>query len=355
VNPVLARLSAKIAPLVQAELVGILIAELHRHFDEHLLPELHERVEAIVERALPERIEAILARDLPQRVQSITESILAARPSQIYKPSMVVAGSVKGEYMSASIPLARDFLHPAYREFCRMYNLPMQLHRKWWEYAFIYERLRKGNALRPGLRGIGFGVGTERLPSFFAGLGIRITATDAPVGANWSGSGAESDHKNWLFHPDMIDRASFDNRVSFEYCDMNNIPDHLSDHDFCWSSCSFEHLGNLRNGIDFVVNSVERSLKIGGIACHTTELNLSSDDETIETGDTVLYRKKDLEQLCATLEEHGHWVEPLRIEPGTWPPDYFVDVPPYCSDPHLKLLIGSYVSTSVGIVARRGR
>jgi hypothetical protein len=354
-GPALTRLSAKIAPFVQTEIVGVLIAELQRHFNEHLLPELHERVEAIVERGLAERIEAILARDLPASVESIIDRVLTAKPAQIYKPSAVVAGSVKGEYMTASTPLARDFLHPAYQEFCRIYNLPMQLHRKWWEYAFIYEHLSKGGALRPGLRGLGFGVGNEKLPSFFAGLGAHITATDAPVGANWSGSGTESDHKNLLFQPDMIDRASFDDRVSFEYCDMNNIPDHLAGYDFCWSSCVFEHLGSLQNGMDFVVNSVERSLNVGGIACHTTELNLSSDDETIETGGTVLYRKKDLEQLCATLEERGHQVEPLRIEPGTWPPDYFVDVPPYCSDPHLKLLIGSYVSTSVGIVARRGR
>ena len=340
---------------MQTELARILIAELDRHFSEQLLSQLQKQVEAIVDRQLRERLEAILARDLPERVASIIDRVLTAKPSQIYKPSAVVAGSVEGEYMTASIPLARDFLHPAYQEFCRIYNLPMQLHRKWWEYAFIYERLSKGGALRPGLRGLGFGVGTEKLPSLFARLGARIAATDAPIGANWSGSGTESDHRNWLYQPDMIDRASFDDLVSFEYCDMNNISDHLAGFDFCWSSCVFEHLGSLRNGMDFVINSVERTLKVGGIACHTTELNLSSDDETIETGGTVLYRKKDLEQLRATLQERGHWVERLRIEPGTWPPDYFVDVPPYCSDPHLKLLVGSYVSTSVGIVARRGR
>ena len=353
-GPALTRLSAKIAPLVQAELVETLISELHRHFQEHLLPGLQGRVGAMVEASLSEHLEAILSRDLPERVESIIDRALTAKPVQIYKPSAVVAGSIKGEYMTASIPLARDFLHPSYREFCEVYKLPMQLHRKWWEYAFIYQRLSEAGVLRPGLRGLGFGVGTEKLPSFFAGLGVHVMATDAPVGTNWSGSGSEADHKNRLFHPDMIDRDTFENRVSFQYCDMNDISGHLSGYDFCWSSCSFEHLGSLQNGIDFVIKSVE-TLKVGGVACHTTELNLSSNEETVESGGTVLYRKKDLEQLCATLEEHGHWAEPLRIEPGTWPPDYFVDVPPYASDPHLKLLIGSYVSTSVGIVARRGR
>jgi hypothetical protein len=89
-----------------------------------------------------------------------------------------------------------------------------------------------------------------------------------------------------------------------------------------------EHLGSLQHGINFVINSLERNLKVGGVVCHTTELNLSSYDTTIETGVTVLYRKTDLDRLCQMLEECGHWVEPLRIEPGGLPPDYLVDVPP---------------------------
>lgn len=209
--------------------------------------------------------------------------------------------------------------------------------------------------LRHGCRGLGFGVGTEKLPSLFASLGARITATDAPVGLNWDRTSDISDHRSRLFDPDIIDQETFNDRVSFEYCDMNNIPSHLTDYDFCWSSCSFEHLGTLQHGLDFVVNTVERNLKVGGVACHTTEFNLSSDDQTIETGVSVVYRKKDLERLFRLLQERGHWVEPLRIEPGTLPPDYFVDVPPYISNPHLKLLYESYVLTSVGLVARRGR
>ena len=136
---------------------------------------------------------------------------------------------------------------------------------------------------------------------------------------------------------------------------MNDISDSLTEYDFCWSSCAFEHLGSIQNGIDFFINSVEKTLKVGGVACHTTELNLTSDIDTLETGGCVLYRKRDLVQLSAALEERGHWVEPLRIEPGDLPPDYLVDIPPYASNPHLKVLLAPYVTTSVGIFARRGR
>ena len=315
-----------------------------KRFIDHPIADARLRVEKIRTGELPEQVEAILTRELPKQIGVM-----------FYQPNDIVAGTAAGEYMAASNPLARDFLHPEYQKFCRIYHEQMTLHRKQWEFAFIYERLRKAGVLCPGTRGLGFGVGTEKLPSFFASLGIHITATDAAPGQNWAGSSDVSDHKSRLFQPDMIDLESFDNRVSFEYCDMNDIPSHLTDYDFCWSSCSFEHLGNLQRGIDFVINSVEQSLKVGGVACHTTELNLSSDDKTIETGGTVIYRKKDLERLCRTLIERGHWVEPLRIEPGTLPPDYFVDVPPHSHNPHLKLLLGSYVATSVGLVVRRGR
>lgn len=136
---------------------------------------------------------------------------------------------------------------------------------------------------------------------------------------------------------------------------MNAIPDDLKGYDFCWSACALEHLGSLKHGINFVINTIEQTLSVGGMACHTTELNLSSNDDTVESGRYVLYRKRDLDEMSRTLEGRGHWVQPLQIEPGDLPPDYLVDVPPYSRKPHIKLLLGSYVTTSVGIVSRRGR
>jgi len=327
---------------------------------EYLALTLPAQVQAIVARELPAQVQAIVARELPAQVEAIIDRVPVVRRSQAYQPNNIVSRTVYGQYMSASNALARDFLHPEYQKFCQIYKEPfVELHRKWWEWAFIYNRLSKAGVLRPGTRGLGFGVGFEKLPSFFAGFGVQITATDAPSGINWSLPTNVSDYKNGLFKSDIIDRETFDVCVSFEYCDMNDIPDHLSDYDFCWSSCAFEHLGSLQHGLDFVVNSIERTLKVGGIACHTTEFNLSSDEETVETGPSVIYRKKDLERLCRILEERGHWVEPLRIEPGTLPPDYFVDAPPYRAEPprppHLKVFSGSYVHTSVGFVAQRGR
>src|SRR5262249_16808542 len=142
--------------------------------------------------------------------------------------------------------------------------------------------------LRDGRRGLGFGVGREGLPAVFARLGAAVTATDSPGDAeDWGDSGQHGSTREDLFYPHIIGRALFDDRVRFEPCDMMQIPEHLNGFDFCWSSCCFEHLGTLQRGLDFVLSSVERCLVPGGIACHTTEFNLSSDDETIEAGRDV--------------------------------------------------------------------
>jgi hypothetical protein len=158
-----------------------------------------------------------------------------------------------------------------------------------------------------------------------------------------------------LPHEGIVDHATFRRRVSFRECDMNAIPDDLVDYDFCWSSCCLEHLGNLRNGIEFIVNSVEKTLKIGGVACHTTEFNLSSNDETVEEGATVLYRHRDIVELIERLTARGHFVDELRIAPDSLVMDGYVDTPPFGPPVHLKLALLGFTSTSLGLAIRRGR
>ena len=301
------------------------------------------------------RVEAVNARsdEILRQIAGSQIKQTSFRNHQFFYPNHIFAGTISGEYMRASNCLARDFYHPEFAEFCRLVHGDVILHRKLWENAFVYERLKRYGALTPGNHGLVFGVGLEYMPALFASFGIDVMATDSPQEGGWAGEHSSSLEQ--LFFSNLIDREVFSRHVRFEACDMNAIPDHLKGFDFCWSSCALEHLGSLQHGCDFIINSVEKTLKVGGIACHTTELNLTSDVETVEHPETVLYRKSDLERLCATLTERGHIVEPLRIEPGDLLPDYLVDVPPFSGDPHLKLMLGQFVTTSVGIVVRRGR
>lgn len=249
---------------------------------------------------------------------------------------------------------AADFIHPRYAEICRTLGHRTQFHRKLWEWIFIFYHLEQAGALAPGQRGLGFGVGQERLPAAFASRGATVVATDAPaeIGASsgWTETGQHSDDLGQLRYPELVPDELFDARVSHRFVDMNAIADDLVGFDFVWSACAFEHLGSLEAGMQFVINSVEQTLKPGGIAVHTTEFNLSSNDATIVDGHTVLYRQRDIEELVARLRKLGHQVAPFIVAPDSHFLDFYVDLPPYADEPSLKIKFGEFVTTSVGLV-----
>lgn len=274
-----------------------------------------------------------------------------------YAPSEVFARTGSGDYMPTAIPLIDDFLHPKFMDFCEEINHPFQVHRKLWEFAFITEKLRVAGAIKPGSRGLCFGSGKEPLPALFAKQGCQVVATDAPVEVSdgqWGLSGQHALGIQDLLRLDILEEEIFRDRVSFQPCDMNHISDDLKDFDFCWSACCLEHLGSLRHGLDFIINSVEKTLKPGGFACHTTELNLSSNSDTLEEPGLSLYRKKDLEILANELTRMGHKVSNILIRQGASPVDHYVDVPPYEAGHHLKIMAGKYVTTSVGLIIKKG-
>jgi hypothetical protein len=326
----------------------------------HPFREIRTRFEtALIERLAlraAERTAELFAQDPTFRFMK--QAGMPSNPYQICFPNPAVVGFQDGDYMQSANCLARDFYHRNFAVFCQSMGLPTYLNRKFWEFAFIWHHLCAEGAMKPGARGVGFGVGRERFPSLFAKHGCKILATDAPPGttrSEWTDTGQHSSSINELFFSEIVSEDTFSENVRFEFCDMNAISDGIIDYDFCWSSCSFEHLGSINNGLDFVVNSVERALKIGGVACHTSELNLSSDEQTIEEGATVLFRRNDIKKLIERLENQGHKVKPLPIEPGNSFIDFLVDLPPYSPDLHLRLNLGKFVTTSFGIVVRRGR
>jgi hypothetical protein len=96
-----------------------------------------------------------------------------------------------------------------------------------------------------------------------------------------------------------------------------------------------------------------RYVRPGGIAVHTTEFNLSSNDDTLASGPTVLLRKRDIESLHQRLAQAGFELATLDLSPGDGFLDHYVDVPPYHLDAHLRLLIERYCSTSIVLIIRR--
>jgi len=210
--------------------------------------------------------------------------------------------------------------------------------------------------LEAGKRGLGFAVGKEPLAAYFASQGCEIVASDLdPDIAVQKGWTKTNQHAAVL--ADLNDRGicpddAFGERASFRVVDMNAIPDDLRDFDFSWSCCAFEHLGSIDHGLAFVRNQIA-TLKPGGVGVHTTEFNVSSNRKTVKEGGTVLFRKRDMQQVAKELRREGHEIE-IDFDAGSQPMDKFVDVPPYKNDPHLRLQIAKFTCTSIGLVVRRG-
>jgi hypothetical protein len=250
-----------------------------------------------------------------------------------------------------------DFLQEWFISTCEELKIAPVLHRKVWEEAYVVNTLR--SKLKPGMKGIVFGVGEERLPSLFAFYGCEILATDLnpneEASQGWANT-AQLGSLDKIYKSDLVDRESFDQLVTFEYADMNNIGEHLhGQFDFCWTLCAFEHLGSIEKGLQFIENT-GKLLKSGGISAHTTEFNYSQEDETIDNWGTVLFRKKDFEALAIRLS--AYTLPTIDFNVGVNPVDSFIDMPPYAwheghneklNHCHLKLMVDGFPSTCFGV------
>ena len=274
------------------------------------------------------------------------------------------ASAGTGPPMSSHMCRQADLASPAFRQWAeairpgwdRERTAPdVIMHRKLWEWLFIIQALDERGMLAPGRRGLGFGVGTEPLVSYFAGRGCEIVATDLdPLEAEavgWDQTNQYAGGIDGLNPYGLCEPGEFRRRTSFRVVNMNAVPRDLRGFDFNWSSCAFEHLGSIERGVQFIVRQMD-TLRPGGVAVHTTEFNVGSERETVEEGGTVLFRRRDIEEMAGRLTEAGHHVE-CDFSAGDGVADRHVDAEPY-SPTHLKVALAGYVTTSFGLIIEKG-
>lgn len=262
-----------------------------------------------------------------------------------------------------------DIITKDYKIFCNEINEESRFHRKQWEFFVISREILKHFNTIEGKNGLGFAVGQEILLEYFVKKGAKIIGTDLDINnANASDWKNTNQHLSNFNLRGIVDKNIFDNSFTMDYVDMNNIPKKYlnSKFDFIWSSCALEHLGSIKNGLDFIKNSLG-CLKSGGIAVHTTEYNLLSETEHCDHKYSSIYSKHDLLTLKNELELLGYKVLPINFNRENNPINNYVDTPNYCDGKsvklceeimknpqnkcHINLLIHNrYVSTSIYIV-----
>jgi cyclopropane fatty-acyl-phospholipid synthase-like methyltransferase len=208
--------------------------------------------------------------------------------------------------------------------------------------------------MSPGRRGLGFGVGQEPLVAVMAARGSSVVATDLDseeaTKQGWADTGQYAATLEALNGRGICPADRFSALVKYRVADMNKIAPDLVGFDFVYSSCAFEHVGSIELGLQFVKNSL-KCLRPGGIAVHTTEFNVFSNDATIDHQQTVLFRRQDIDRLAADLTSQGHEIV-LNYNTGSGPFDRHIDVPPW-SGIHLKLQLEQYVTTSLGLLIQK--
>jgi hypothetical protein len=249
---------------------------------------------------------------------------------------------------------AGDFTQPWMSDRVRELNLRSALHRKVWELAVIaqiyHERIGAGG------RVLGFGVGKEPLPAWFASRGANVLATDKPIelsASGWAETDQHASSVNDLPYEDICDEETFHELVSFAPVDMNQVHALTAEYDLTWSCGSFEHIGGIQRSLEFFCNQMS-CLKPGGVAVHTTEFNFLSNGDTIDNPQLCLLRRRDLDRLRSMLESQDDELLDFDLEPGDAPADMYIDPPPYTGEMHLNLQIGAHASTSIVLVAVKG-
>jgi hypothetical protein len=245
---------------------------------------------------------------------------------------------------------------PEYLAWCERLGIRPLIHRKQWEWIYILQVLEEHDMLRPGRRGLGFGVGTEPITAYAARCGVKILATDLPSdessAADWRSSnehaGELADLNSDGLCPDELFRAN----VTFRPVDMRAVPDDLGRFDFVWSSCALEHLGTLRAGLDFFERQID-FIEPGGIGVHTTEYRVEPDAGTLSEGPTVLYQRPQLEELTIDVRRRGHHMR-TTFALGTDPEDLHVDGKPF-TNTHLRMATMGFAHTSFGLWVQRKR
>jgi hypothetical protein len=334
---------------IRSRLERLVDNRLNQHFDEH-------RLEQLVDNRLNQRFgECRLEQLVDNRLTDYLDPTvfrMAKGWASSLQPGTVSPHALFG----SSLCRMEDLEHPRYHRLCRQaLDREPILHRKQWEFIYIIEKLRLNNCLREGAKGLGFGVGTEPLASYFVSQGCTILATDAPdyvVDQGWKQTAQHATQIENIWYPRLVDEQLFKDRCSFLPLNMNIYADIPEGFDFHWSSCVIEHLGGIRQAIDFLLESVQR-LAPGGVAVHTTEFNLSSDVDTIDQPGTCILRGSDVNQLVTTIEERGFEMDPVILDPGQHPYNFHVDVPPYRSAVHLRLQLENFASTSLGLIIRK--
>jgi hypothetical protein len=267
--------------------------------------------------------------------------------------------SSKNEQLELELPgvlKQSHFYSKTFQDFVKDIKEEPKFHGKLWQFYAINHFINANfyNSSIKNKLGIGFGVGKEPMPAFFASRGAKICATDffENKNTNWASTSQMSSNLQDLNDRGICDPDTFEKLVSLSSANMNYLENtDLPAADFIWSTCALGHIGGYQNGLNFIQNSLSL-LKPGGIAVHTTELDIGAEKKVLESVDLNLYKQADLELTLAKIQQSGFTVPTHSFTLGIGGVEKFEDFPPY-SNWHLRLNVLGHTVLPVVLVIKK--
>lgn len=236
-----------------------------------------------------------------------------------------------------------------------------RFHRKQWEFAIIFLALQKYGLLQPDKLGLCLGGGKERVLYAIARHIRRLVVTDLyETDTTWDcAKTADPDHFIKTNKPFPVD----DSKLQALRMDMRQLEFPDNHFDFCYSSCSIEHIGEYGDFLQHL-REVHRVLKEGGIYVFTTELHFGN--ETIADPHNFIFSPNYLRDLIAaspltpdqqpdvSLTAHRtNFPFPSNIKHLTFSGKNHLGTALLEEYPHLLLLRGKYPFTSIQLILRK--
>jgi hypothetical protein len=240
------------------------------------------------------------------------------------------------------------------RSWCAALRERPRYHRRLWECAFVLQALFEGEALLSEAKVLGLGPVDGSVISYLSRNEVRSTVLSASAPP---------------FRDDLTDAFTFQKNVTVHPIEesLKGLKG-LEGFDACWSIGQAGHMGSIRKGMDFMLESME-ALKPGGLAVHVFDFNFADDQQTIDDWPSVLFQRGHIEALAEEMRARGHEPRPLDFHVGHQPLDRFIDIPPFDNDrteafnglwrdgwqsAHLKTSMDGFAVTSFGLICRRG-
>ena len=116
----------------------------------------------------------------------------------------------------SQLPTASQMRSEVYGRWLREIREENRFHRKQWEYIYILQALYEHDLLREGIKGLGFGVGSEMLPAVMASHGCSILATEINI--------EKPNEKGWVKNRSIEEQLnSLNNRVFAKKPDLRSL------------------------------------------------------------------------------------------------------------------------------------